>query len=140
VTTIEGAIVSILNSNSGVTTLVSNRIAPATDPQNLPLPKLTYQRLRTDRDTESGGFSNSGPTGHAVATFQIDCWCQSLLTAKQTISAVRTALNGYTGTSNGITIGCIRVIDEKELPGGIYPGQQKPIQRQMLEISVQFAE
>jgi hypothetical protein len=92
VTTIEGAIVSILNSNSGVTTLVSNRIAPATDPQNLPLPKLTYQRLRTDRDTESGGFSNSGPTGHAVATFQIDCWCQSLLTAKQTISAVRTAL------------------------------------------------
>lgn len=139
-TTVEGALVSLLLNNSGVTTLVGSRIAPITDPQNIARPKITYQRLRTDRSSESGGFTNSGPTGYACAYIQIDCWSDSLLTAKQTISAVRKCLNGVSGTVAGFSIGAIVVIDEKELPATIYEGQGKPIQHVICELKVSYGD
>jgi hypothetical protein len=140
ITTAEGAIVSLLLTDTTVSALVGTRIHPATDPQNVPRPKLTYQRLRTDRSADVGGFTNDGPTGHAVAPMQIDCWADSILTAKQVIAAVRRRLNGYSGTVGGIFIGSIRVVDERELPATIYEGQTKPIQRQMCEIQVSHTD
>lgn len=137
-TTIESAVVALLLADTATIAFIANRIHPATDPQNLARPKLTYQRIRSKADTANGGFSNNGPTGFEVATLQIDCWADSMLTAKQTIRAARNALNGYAGTVNGINIGCIRKTDERELPAELYPGKTKPPQRYMLEINISF--
>ena len=140
VTTVEGALVLLLLANSGVTSICAQRIHAITDPQNIARPKLTYQRLRTDRSTETGGFTNGGPTGHAVAVIQIDAWADELLTAKQLATAARKALNGFTGTQGGIWIDSMQVTDEREIPAQLLAGQGKPIQRQMLEIRVQYQD
>jgi hypothetical protein len=139
-TTIEGAIISLLLADPTVSGFVGTRIHPATDPQHIQRPKLTFQRLRTDRSESVGGFTNDGPTGHAVAVIQLDCWSDSQVTAKQTIAAVRRCLNGYSGEASGVSIGTVRVDDERELPATLYEGQGKPIQRQMCEIHVSFAD
>jgi hypothetical protein len=139
-TTVEGAIVQMLLSDYETTSFVGNRIHPATDPQNVARPKLTYQKIRGTSNTENGGFSNTGATGLQVSTFQIDCWSDSMLTAKQTISAVRKCLIGFAGTIDEIRIDCIRKTDERELPADLYTGQTKPVQRYMIEINVSHAD
>jgi hypothetical protein len=138
--TLEGALVNLLTSNSGVTAIVGTRLAPITDPQNIARPKLTYQRLRTDRAVDSGGFTNDGPTGHALATIQIDAWADSLLQSKNAITAVRKAINGYSGTVAGIVINSIQVTDEREIPAQIYEGQGKPVQRVIAELRIQYQD
>jgi hypothetical protein len=139
-TTIEGAIVALLTADAGTTALVADRIYPFAAPQQVAFPRLTYQRVGTDRSSEVGAFTNDGPTGLAIARLQFDAFADSLLTAKQVIAAVRRALNGYAGTNAGVRIACMYIEDERELPAVLYAGQNKPLQRYMAMIRVSFTD
>lgn len=133
VTTVEGAIVAMLITASGVNSIVSGRIFPATDPQIVARPKLYYQRI--DTTTE---YSNDGPLGNKQCRLYLYSSADDSLTAKQLAIAVRTALDGYSGTASGIRIGCIRVTDESDDMMPLEPGQTKLPQRVRLELTIDY--
>lgn len=144
-TTPEGAIIALLAAAAAVGAIVTAetgqpRIHPMTDPQKVPRPKLTVARWGTDRSSETGGLSNDGSTGYGVAKMFVDAWADDQLTAKQLITAARKALHGYSGTIAGFTLLAVVVADEREQPGALAQGQEKPVQRVTLDVRVSFGD
>lgn len=148
--TIEGALIARLLTgldwqgndlgDASVPSLVGPRIHPVGDPQPVARPKLTYQRIDTDRSAASGGLTNDGPTGMAIARIQWNCLADTLIEAKQLATAVRRSLNGLAGTLSGIQVGQVRIDSEREDPTSIDPGQERAPQRISLDARVVFTE
>ena len=110
-TTIETAMVDILEAESDVTDLTSTRIYPAdTVPDNTTKPYITYSRISTPRVNNL-----SGPDGMAEPRFQFNCIGSSYKSAVQVSNAVRGAFDGYSGTSDSVVIGNVMVEDEGDL-------------------------
>lgn len=118
----------------------TNAIKPESDTTPIARPKLSYHRWGTDRSSESGGFTNDGPTGFAVAKVMVDARADDILTAKQLIIATRDAINGTAGIYQGINIQCIQVVDEREQPASTVSGREKPVQRVTLDLRVAYLE
>ena len=106
---IETALISLFTANAAVNALISGRICPFTDGNLLALPRLTYWRSNCQRP-----MSNDGPTGQAIATFQIDAWAVDGLTAYQLLDSCRQAANGFSGTVAGVKIDSIRFEDQND--------------------------
>lgn len=136
--TAEGALVSLLSADAGVTAIVADRIHPMTDPQDLVLPKITFQRISTARSAEAGAITNDGPTGLAVAHFQVDCWSADLLGAIRLAAAACRAINGYRGTVSNLVVDCLHITDQRQIEAGAWPGREKPIQRLMLQVVMSY--
>ena len=138
--TVEGAMLSLIQADAAVQAISAGRCHPYNEPQSIPYPKTTFWRWNSDRSAEVGGLSNSGPTGFAVAKIFVDSWAADWLTAKLLADATRKAINGFTGVVGGITIGCIRIDDEREQPGTLIPATNTPIQRRTLDVRISYQE
>lgn len=111
---IEKAIVSILSNASAVTGIVGSRIFPLFVPQPAKdnLPAITYQQISGPRD-----HVMSGPTGLVNARFQINCWSKTYKGLREFANAVRTTLDGYSGTVLGTVIqNNVKLLDEGDVP------------------------
>jgi len=110
---IEKAIVSILSNASAVTDIVGTHIFPIFIPQPAKdnLPAVTYQQISGPRN-----HVMSGPTGLVSARFQINCWSKTYKGLREFANAVRTTLDGYTGTIFGMWIQSVTLLDEGDVP------------------------
>jgi len=93
--TIEKDIHYKLKKDVDVSALVSKRIYPMKLPQGWTLPAITYQRVSGVRE-----HNLSGPSGRARPRFQIDCWDDDYLDAKDLANKVRLCLDGFKGDIN----------------------------------------
>ena len=68
-------------------------------PQKVAIPAITYEQLSGARQHTLGGTDNMNPS-----SFRFTCWSDSYSEAEAVSSAVKGALDNYTGTVNNVTI------------------------------------
>tara|TARA_R110002020_G_scaffold5323_1_gene22344 strand:+ start:16 stop:432 length:417 start_codon:yes stop_codon:yes gene_type:complete len=95
---VEQAIRSRLTSQSSVTDLVSTRIYPLAAPQGASLPYVIYD-VGTDPVE-----SMSGHAGLTFAGFSISCYATTYASVKAISEQIRLVLDGWSGTSEGVSI------------------------------------
>jgi len=110
-TSIEQSIYSLLTNDASVTALTSTRIYPAIVPEQAAMPAITYQQISGDREHD---FDDA--IGYATGRFQINCWDDSYGGARVLANAVRQVLDGFTGTSYGLYVHHIFLMDEGDMP------------------------
>ena len=96
---IEASIRSILTADTDVTDLVSTRVYPYMRQQGTTFPAIVYELDDTEPQQGLDGFQSL--TRCELTISQI---AETYSGAKDLASKVRTALNGYSGTSEGIAI------------------------------------
>lgn len=103
---IQEALVSLLAADVGVAAILTSggvtRIYPLVIPEDQTMPAMAYQRISRPQL-----HSQDGPTGLAWPRFQ---WTMKAVTETAVIAlaeAVRTALDGYVGTVEGVRIDAI---------------------------------
>lgn len=105
--TLEAALVSILEDDSGVGAIAGDRIYALVLPQGVVYPAIRWQRISTPRLK-----STSGPSGRARPRFQIDCYAGTHAEALSLAAAVRAALDGFSGTVAAVVISSSGAEDE----------------------------
>tara|TARA_R110000824_G_scaffold56857_2_gene155168 strand:- start:3934 stop:4341 length:408 start_codon:yes stop_codon:yes gene_type:complete len=96
---IESSIRSILTSDTDVSALVSTRVYPYMRQQGSVFPAIVYELDDTEPQQGLGGFQSL--TRCELTISQI---AETYSGAKTLADKVRSALNGYTGTSEGLAI------------------------------------
>lgn len=94
---IEKAIVKLLSDDLKVSSLVSSSAGPkiymGIKPQDEPGAAIILHSLDASEDPPIYGASS-----HSKGTLQIDCWDDSYLASAQLADAIRSVLNGFSGT------------------------------------------
>lgn len=103
----ETGLYSKLTGTAGVTALISARVYAITMPQNATLPAAVYYRVGTPRYRDL-----DGPDAIETPLFQITCWADDPAEAKAVADAIRTAIDGDSGTWGTCTIRECAVEDE----------------------------
>lgn len=88
-----------LVGRTAVSSLVGSRVYPLIAPQGTPLPLVVYQRTAVERPQ-----SLAGNVGNPVVTLQLTTYANSYTAVKEISRAVRLAVDGWTGTTAGVTI------------------------------------
>ena len=111
---IEDALYTRLQAVAAVTALVAARVYPSkTENQNPTSPYITYELLRTERETAMG----SDP-GDVRSDIRYHIWAQDTSSlagfdsAKAVALEVRGALQRYRGTSSGTIVQDVFLLDE----------------------------
>jgi len=95
----EAFIYARLTSRTQVSSIVAGRVFPIIAPQGTPLPLIVYQRTNVQREQ-----SLTGPIGRPIVTLQLTSYGTSYSSVKQLAREVRLAVDGWTGTTAGVTI------------------------------------
>lgn len=90
--------------------LISTRIYPAPIPQNATYPLVVYQQISGPRSYSMGVQSLI-----VRARFQLDSWAQTSLAVRSLAEQVRSALSNYHGTSDGVVIDHVELVNEQKL-------------------------
>jgi hypothetical protein len=106
--TVEEGLVAQMLATGALTTLVATRIYWGLAAQDAPRPYLTFAQIAGVRQPAMGV-----DTGIVQARYQITAWADTADSAKDTIAAVRGALERYRGTVD--TIEVIDTFVENEL-------------------------
>lgn len=88
-----------LTSQTAVSSLIGTRVFPLLAPAGTPLPLVVYQRTAVDRPQ-----SLAGNVGNPVVTLQLTTYGTSYTSVKSIARAVRLTVDGWTGTTAGVTI------------------------------------
>jgi hypothetical protein len=88
-----------LTSQTAVSSLIGSRVYPLIAPQGTPLPLVVYQRTGVERPQ-----SLAGNVGNPLVTLQLTTYGTSYTSVKTIARAVRIAIDGWTGTTAGVTI------------------------------------
>ena len=107
--TLKTAIATILMGDSAVQAIVDGRVNPGGDPtrgQSF----VNYHLIST-----VPGHTMDGPDTLITPTLQVNSFGGRDFTAEQLSDAVRKALNGFSGTVNGVAISYIGLNDEGDL-------------------------
>lgn len=104
---IDEALVSILENNPGVASLVGSRIYPLFARQTAVKPFVIYQRISSERL-----HSHSGTSGLARPRCQVRCVAGSYSELRSLATAVRVALDGYQGSVGTMRIDAITLENE----------------------------
>lgn len=106
---IDIVLVDHLEANVAVAALLGGRIYPVVLPQRVAYPATRVQRISTARE-----LAHDGPLTLARPRIQIDTWSPNYQEAKDVAKAIRIALNGFKGIMDGISVGAIQFVDERE--------------------------
>ena len=131
---IETVLVNML-VNDPVVKDITTRVRPFQDVTSTARPCITYSRLSTRRF-----YGNDSPTGQAIAHYQLDVWADTQLTALQLADAVRLALDGRRGTFYGKHLDAVHVTDQSDGATQVRPGEQKPVARITMDVTIGFPE
>ena len=98
---IEEALRALLLADSDLTALVEERVYPQQTPELGKLPAISYFRVSTPRE-----YTYDAPASETLAhpRFQFDCKANDYPTARETAAALYSALSGYAGTIDDVTI------------------------------------
>ena len=96
---IEEALRTALLADGTVAGLVGQRVYPLVLPTRAALPAVVYQRISGVRVA-----SHDGPSELARPRFQFACIGSTYAGAKTVANAVRTALDGYSGTVSEVQV------------------------------------
>jgi hypothetical protein len=96
---IEHAIQSLVANDSTVAGLVDDRIYYMTAPQDVSLPYIVIFKVSSVREHCHEGFSN---LTHSRIQFSV--FSETYYNGKQISDAIKTVLDGYKGTSEGVAI------------------------------------
>jgi len=88
-----------LTSQTAVSSLIGQRVFPLIAPTGTPLPLVVFQRTAVERPQ-----SLTGNVGNPVVTMQLTTYGTSYTSVKSIARAVRLAVDGWTGTTAGVTI------------------------------------
>lgn len=88
-----------LTNHTSVSTLVGTRVYPVIAPMGTPLPLVVYQRTNVSREQ-----SLAGPVGAPVVSIQLTSYATSYTACKQIAQGIRLAVDGWTGTTQSVTI------------------------------------
>jgi hypothetical protein len=88
-----------LTSQTAVSSLIGQRVFPMIAPTGTPLPLVVFQRTAVSRPQ-----SLTGNVGNPVVTLQLTTYGTSYTSVKSIARAVRLAVDGWTGTTAGVTI------------------------------------
>lgn len=88
-----------LTSQTAVSSLVGSRVYPHVAPSGATLPLIIYERTAVERPQ-----ALSGNVGAPLITLQLTTHGTSYTSVKQIARAVRLAVDGWTGTTAGVTI------------------------------------
>lgn len=88
-----------LTNHTSVSTLVGTRVYPVIAPMGTALPLVVYQRTNVSREQ-----SLAGPVGAPVVSIQLTSYATSYTACKQIAQGIRLAVDGWTGTTQSVTI------------------------------------
>lgn len=86
------AIQDILTDDPAVAALIGNRVYPVILPQKPVIPAVTYSEI-----SSIGDMHMRGPSGLMQSRFQFSVWGSTTSSVSQVASAVKSALNGFSG-------------------------------------------
>lgn len=99
----EQAIVDVLENDADVSAIIGDRIFPLVIPQEKALPAITYERVDTDpNDTKSGASTLDGDL------IDLDLWGKDFAVLKDLAKKIRTTLDRFSGTRQGIIVQSIQ--------------------------------
>lgn len=130
---IEEALYSYLSGYAGLSARIGTRLYPLRLPENVTYDAATYQRISGPRV-----HSHSGASGLAAPRFQLDCYSETYLGAKNTAAQVRIALDGYKGTmggAGGVSVQSCLVQDDRDF----YDADLR-VYRVSLDVVIEHAE
>lgn len=97
----------------GVDALIDDRMYKLAAP---PETRIADGPLIVYSMTDRPAHDVNGPTGRGIATFQVDCWAQTHIEARELADAVRTGLDGYIGEMGDTeNVGVLIELDEDML-------------------------
>ena len=102
------AIYNILSNNSGVTS-ITTRISPLLIGQTLNLPAVVYSQTDTDPNDTKNGVSLLDEV-----QVEVDAIAETYEGAEDLASAIRTALDRYKGTANGVKVQSVQFNNESD--------------------------
>ena len=102
------AIYNILSNNSGVTS-ITTRISPLLIGQTLNLPAVVYSQIDTDPNDTKNGVSLLDEI-----QVEVDAIAETYAGAEDLAAAIRTALDRYTGTANGVKVQSVQFNNESD--------------------------
>lgn len=134
---VEIGLVAFLLSKAPIVAIVGQRIEPMRTTQGVTYPRLTYQRVSTDRVR-----TNDGPTLLAQARIQLDCWAEGPAgydTAKQLADEVRKAVDCFKGEMGSVTVQGAFLDDDEDISEA--PGvDDRSVSRVSMDLTVWFGE
>ncbi len=113
---VEEAIYTILTGDGVVGPLIATRVYPGLAPQEATLPYVVYDRISTPRVRSLDGTSDLAHPRH-----QITSWATTYAGAKALATAVRNALDDYSGAVGAETIDDAYIDDEGDV-ANLSPG------------------
>lgn len=116
--TLKQAIYAILMGDSALQGLVDGRVTPGGDPQKGDTSVVFYQI------SSIPGHSFDGPDTYINETLQVNSYGMRDYTAESVANAVRNALNGFSGTVNGVSIQYAALQDQGDIDD-FEPGNRK---------------
>jgi len=89
---------------------ITTRCYPVKIPQGPTYPLIVYTKITGIRD-----HVLKGSTGHAHPRFQIEAWAKTYAEVKALAVAIREALDGFSGTVEGVHIGSCLIETERDI-------------------------
>ena len=102
-TKLEDALFTVLNNDTSLQALVSDRIYPTSMPKGTVLPAIDFRRVSAQRTYTFDAFDTG--SAYVNATVQFDCWSNSPKEAMDVGEALVLALSGYSGDVDGTLLG-----------------------------------
>lgn len=106
------------------------QVFPWPAPANRNPPHVTYQR-----DSERTGSTFDGDDCLATAEFDVSCWSPEYLEAQQLAKGIRTALRNYSGTSAGVRVQRVHLVNQIDQ----FDWDEK-LHRAMLQFKITYEE
>lgn len=132
----EKAVYTYLTSKSAITDLVGTRVYPHHLPQsNTVYPALTIQLIDSQHVHHLQGAS-----GVATARVQIDCWSDMLSEVVTLAEAVRNAMQGFSGTMDGVNVHFIQLAGTRNVHEAPQDGSDNWTYRKTCDYMIKYTE
>ena len=105
----ESALAAYLLAQTGLTSLVGQRITWARRDQGSALPAIVLHRIDGARD-----YHHAGASGLITSRVQVDCWAASFPSAKGLARAVEAAISGGRFTQGLVRFDALLISDERD--------------------------
>lgn len=132
---IRSAINAHLAAATAVTAIVNDRIYPVALPQDRPRPAITFSREKSGHD-----HNLKKASGTSLATIRVNSWGDKYKDAAALSEAVRVAMQGFSGTADGVKIDCMTLMDDYDEFVQPQDGSDKGIFAVVFEFHIRYQE
>lgn len=133
---VTGDLQTFLLSKTAITNIVGTAgVYWMRAPEDTDFPYITFQEVSDVREHDL-----SGQCGLVVASYQIDCWHVGSSAIHTLAEAVRTSIDGYTGTMTSTTVQYAKLTNRMEFSEPPEFGTEQTVDRIMLEIEMWVTE